>query len=224
MCFLTKLTMITGIFISFSEGLDLCLRSSVPVLFLALTLFGVSYPHTSGSIIPNLLGWSHSSPAEAILDFNQNDLLLGTHDPFFWFLVPLFGIVSTGICVGLNYITLFLTHILAVVYATAVRLSGRTNNSTFVVSSLRRRLIVTSVLIILVWTVIPYQFLYIVLCIAQFATCVRALSLARENVSSCHSRSWLSFQLIEISVYIQYSRFLQLRPQYSDSDALDFAD
>lgn len=178
----TKL-MKTGIFISFSEGLDMCLRSSVPVLLFALTLFGVSYPHTSGDIIPSLLNWRNADPADNFADFTKNDLLLGTHDPFFWFLVPLFGVISIGICVGLNYIALFLTHILALVYTTTLRLFARTN-STFVVSSLRRRLVVTSALIMLVWTVIPYQFLFIVLCIAQLATCVRALSLARENVGS----------------------------------------
>jgi len=167
---------------SFSEGLDMCLRTSVPVLFVALTLFGISYPQTSGTIGPSLLSWRADKAVEASFDFTQNDLLLGTHDPFFWFLVPLFGVVSIGICVGLNYIALLLTHVLAVIYATILRLLGRANSS-FIVSSLRRRLIVTSVLIMLVWTVIPYQFLFIVLCIAQLATCVRALSLARENVS-----------------------------------------
>lgn len=176
-----KLTTI-GIFISFSDALDECLRSSIPVLFLALTLFGMSYPHASGTSIPDLLGWRSNNSLDALAKFTQNDLLLGTHDPFLWFLVPLFGIVSIGICVALNYITLMLTHVSAVVYTATLRLFG-CSHSSFIVGSLKRRLVVTGALIMLVWTVIPYQFLFIVLCIAQLATCVRSLSLTRENVS-----------------------------------------
>lgn len=167
---------------SFSDGLDKCLRSSIPVLFLSLTLFGISHPTFDASALLPSFFTSHSVGAESVLDYTKNDLLLGSQDPFFWFLVPMFGIISIGICVLLNYAALFLTYISAVAYSSILKLVGSVNPA-FVVSSLRRRLIVTSVLIILVWTFIPYQFLFIVLCIAQLATCVRALSLARESVS-----------------------------------------
>jgi len=168
---------------SFSESMDKCLRSSVPVLIFALTMFGISSASLGDylSLISSLFRPTATVP-ERILDFTKNDLLLGSQDPFFWFLIPLFGVISIGVCVMLNYATLLLTHLFAVLYAWTLRLSG-TTNSAFVVSSLRRRLVVTGILIVLVWTVIPYQFLFIVLCIAQLATCVRALSLARENVS-----------------------------------------
>lgn len=53
----------------------------------------------------------------------------------------------------------------------------------FTETSLAKRIITTSVLLVLVSTVIPYQFVFVVLCIVQVATCVRALSLARETVS-----------------------------------------
>lgn len=171
-----------GVFMSFSDGLDKCMRSSIPVLFVSLTLFGISYPTLDAS--PFLSGYSSTrqSAVESVIDYTKNDLLLGSHDPFFWFLVPMFGILSIGICVLLNYVALLLTYVFAVAYSGVLRLFGSVNPA-FVVSSLRRRLIVTGFLIVLVWTVIPYQFLFIVLCIAQLATCVRALSLAREAVS-----------------------------------------
>ena len=53
---------------------------------------------------------------------------------------------------------------------------------TFGETSLLKRIITTTVLLFLVSTVIPYQFVFIVLCIVQVATCVRALCLARETV------------------------------------------
>lgn len=54
---------------------------------------------------------------ETMIDFTQNDLLLGSQDPFFWFLVPLFGLISVGVCVLMNYATLIITHVLAFVYS-----------------------------------------------------------------------------------------------------------
>ena len=54
---------------------------------------------------------------------------------------------------------------------------------TFTETSLAKRIITTSVLLVLVSTVIPYQFVFVVLCIVQVATCIRALSLACEIVS-----------------------------------------
>jgi len=193
-CFLTcflvfTLLTDTGIFMSFAESMDKCLRSSVPVLIFALTMFGISSA-SLGDYLSLIFGLFTCTQVatETILDFTKNDLLLGSQDAFFWFLIPLFGVISIGVCVMLNYAALLLTHLFAMVYAWTLRLSGSTN-SAFVVSSLRRRLVVTGILIVLVWTVIPYQFLFIVLCIAQLATCVRALSLARENVSLSNLQS-----------------------------------
>ena len=45
--------------------------------------------------------------------------MLGTSDPFFWFLVPLFAIISVGICIVMNYVVLMLTHVLALITAYA---------------------------------------------------------------------------------------------------------
>lgn len=55
--------------------------------------------------------------------------------------------------------------------------------ATFVASSPRRRVTTTLVLLCFVAFVVPYQFAYLVACIVQLATTVRALRFAHDNVS-----------------------------------------
>lgn len=50
----------------------------------------------------------------------------------------------------------------------------------------RRRMINTAILLVLVSTLIPYQFAYMVACIVQLATCVRAQWHAKETVHIIH--------------------------------------
>jgi glycosylphosphatidylinositol deacylase len=50
----------------------------------------------------------------------------------------------------------------------------------------RQRLITTAILLLLITTLIPYQFAYMVLTIVQLCTCVRALRLARDTRSGAH--------------------------------------
>lgn len=192
---------------SFTESMDICLRNSIPLLFLGLTSLGMSLSTATEAFRrvspPNGLLLRGGNATETVIDFTKNDLLLGNSDVFFWFLMPLFGLISVGICVLLNYVVLAVISMLAWIYALAVRSIRRSIKLTrvhhpicrltnvlrpvtaFSVTPIRRRLITTGVLILLVWTVLPYQFLYIVLCFAQLATCVRALILARDNVSLC---------------------------------------
>lgn len=54
--------------------------------------------------------------------------------------------------------------------------------SVFSAPTPKRRIINTAILLVLVSTVIPYQFAYMVACIIQLATCVRAQWNARETV------------------------------------------
>jgi glycosylphosphatidylinositol deacylase len=60
---------------------------------------------------------------------------------------------------------------------------NRRTVTAFAVTSPLQRVITTSILLILVATIIPYQFAYLVLCLVQLATSVRALRLAQETVS-----------------------------------------
>ena len=110
----------SGIFIPFAESLDLCLRSSLPLILLALSLLALSLA-IHGAVPPEhassgLFGW-RGNATETPVDFTKNDLLLGSQDPIFWFLVPLFGLLSVGACVMVNYITLGVTHIFSLPYS-----------------------------------------------------------------------------------------------------------
>lgn len=169
----------TGVFISFVESLDICLRQSLPLLLLSLTLFAMSIGQSEGSGSHKL--WSfgnHTGP----VDFAQNDLLVGTSDPFYWFLIPLIGIVCIGVCTMVHYMALVLISVLSFVYGRFYTQPAsarpddrrRVSSHAFVPSSARRRLITTAVLLLLVSTFIPYQFAYLVACLVQLSTSVRA--------------------------------------------------
>jgi glycosylphosphatidylinositol deacylase len=107
----------SGIFMSFSEAIDLCLRRSLPMLFIALSCLAISLARASSAPIPHstgLFSWQQNA-TESAIDYAENDLLLGSQDPIFWFLVPLLGLASVGICIAINFITLALTHVLSVI-------------------------------------------------------------------------------------------------------------
>jgi GPI inositol-deacylase len=179
----------TGIFITFTESLDKCLRTSLPILFLAMTLFATSVAQSPTS------AFRHNPTVnltEALVDFTQNDLFLGSSDTFFWFLVPLTGLVSVGACIAVNYLVLAITYPLSIVYSYSTTKSGYIKHeepqtvvcSTFAPSTPRRRAINTAILLMFVAFVIPYQFAYVVACIVQLATSTRALRFAREMRST----------------------------------------
>ena len=89
------------------------------MLLLALTLLAMGLTISSAApASPASSGWFDwgGNATEAAIDFTKNDLLLGSQDPIFWFLVPLFGLISVGICVGVNYATLGLTNLFYLPY------------------------------------------------------------------------------------------------------------
>ena len=87
------------------------------MLLLALTLLGLTISSAAPSrpTSTGWLGWDGNATDSAI-DFTKNDLLLGSQDPIFLFLVPLFGLISVGICVGVNYASLGLTNLFYLPY------------------------------------------------------------------------------------------------------------
>jgi glycosylphosphatidylinositol deacylase len=185
----------TGIFISFSESLDLCLRQSLPLVLLALTCLSVSLAQTSSQPPqpPSNAFWDwRGNGTENQIDFTKNDLLVGSQDPFFWFMVPLIGLVCVGVCVMINYAALGLTQGLSILYGwLSVKPAWLRNEDkrrsvspAFAPSTPRRRVLTTAILLFLVSTVIPYQFAYLVACLVQIATCTRALRFAREARSN----------------------------------------
>ncbi|KGO75872.1 hypothetical protein PITC_033180 [Penicillium italicum] len=181
-----------GYFIPFTDGLDRALRSSFPLLLVAMSLLASSL--ATSKALPQTdepLHW-RSNSTETPVDFTKNDLLLGSQDAFFWFLVPIFGLISVGVCVIVNYLALALVNIFSWVYGVLhsksgyIRREDRGNLPIFHTPTPRRRIIHTAILLILVSTVIPYQFAYMVACIVQLATSVRAQWHAKETRSTSH--------------------------------------
>jgi glycosylphosphatidylinositol deacylase len=184
----------TGIFMSFIESLDKCLRQSLPLMLAALTCLSVSFAQASSAPSARgtgFWGW-RGNATESQVDFTKNDLLVGSPDPFFWFMVPLIGLVCVGVVVMVHYATLTLTQVFSVVYGLiSIKPAWlrnedkrRATSPAFAPSTPRRRVLTTAILLFLVSTVIPYQFAYLVACLVQIATCSRALSFAREARSN----------------------------------------
>lgn len=186
----------TGVFVSFSEGMGLCLRRSLPLVLLALSCLAYSLASSSAApqpTTPGLLNW-RGNGTDLSINYKKNDLLIGSQDTFFWFLVPFLGIICVGVCVVLNYLALGLTHLFCAIYGWISAHPAWLRNddkrravpAAFSPSSPRRRVVTTGVLLFLVSTFIPYQFAYLVACLVQMATCTRALRLARETRSGAN--------------------------------------
>ncbi|KAL1842622.1 hypothetical protein VTJ49DRAFT_4670 [Mycothermus thermophilus] len=183
----------TGSFITFSESLDLCLKKSIPLMLASLTLLTLTTStKTPAATHANFWHWGNGTlPA---IDFHQNDLLIGTADPLFLFLIPLIGIVCVGVCTVVHYLALALTHLIGAVTSLVsfrpawVRNEDRRKPSPtpFPNPSPRRRMVTTAVLLLLVSTVVPYQFAYLVACLVQLFTIVRAQRVASELRSTVH--------------------------------------
>jgi GPI inositol-deacylase len=183
----------SGVFISFSESLDMCLRQSIPLMLAALTILSLSMGNSPPA--GNASFWHWRNATSSAVDFHQNDLLIGTQDPFFWFIIPLIGIICVGVCTVLNYFTLALTQLLGAALGLLsfrpawIRNDDRRKTSlpAFLPSSPRRRMITTAILLFLVSTFIPYQFAYLVACLVQLTTTVRAQRIASDLRSSANS-------------------------------------
>ncbi|KAJ9154972.1 GPI inositol-deacylase [Pleurostoma richardsiae] len=181
-----------GVFVSFSESLDMCLRQSIPLILASLTLLSLSMDNSRSRNSASFWHWRNAT--QTVIDFHQNDLLVGTQDPFFWFMVPLIGVVCVGACTVLNYVVLLLTQVLSTLYAGLslrlpwTRQDGRRRGQlpAFMPTSPQRRLITTAILLFLVATFIPYQFAYLVACIVQLTTAVRAHRVASEMRSNAN--------------------------------------
>ncbi|KAJ4300229.1 GPI inositol deacylase [Collariella sp. IMI 366227] len=183
----------TGVFISFSESLDLSLRQSIPLMLVSLTLLTVSMAEMASTGSASLWHWINGTPSP--IDFSQNDLLIGTQEPMFLFLLPLIGIICIGVCTGVNYLALILTHLLSALTSLLTFRPGWIRNEdrkkpvagAFPSPSPRHRMLTTAVLLLLVATVVPYQFAYLVACLVQLMTMVRAQRIASELRSAANS-------------------------------------
>ncbi|KAL6708035.1 GPI inositol deacylase [Coniothyrium glycines] len=171
----------TGVFMSFAQGLTVSLSFALPFTMLSLTLLSFYF-----ASLRSLASQESTNNTTSFYDAAQNEALLGSGDPFFWFLVPIFGLMCIALCVVLNYIALALEFTFAILYS-LVRSTGlrkeeaQRTPSEFAVTSTRKRLLTTCIVLAMVSTAIPYQFAYVVLCLVQLATTVRAFRLARAS-------------------------------------------
>jgi glycosylphosphatidylinositol deacylase len=105
---------------SFSESLNQCLKRSIPSIFLGLTFLATylaKKSHGGTTTAPHWLSNIKGNATAALGDYSKNDLLIGSSDPHFWFLVPAFGVMSVGLCVAVNYAALIITYFLTAMYA-----------------------------------------------------------------------------------------------------------
>ncbi|KIV97543.1 hypothetical protein PV10_01282 [Exophiala mesophila] len=195
----------SGVFISFSESLDQSLRLPLPILLLSMTFFATAFTSASSSNVMQ----HHQHGNGTTINFAQNDLLLGSQDTFFWFLVPLAGLLSIGACVVLNYIVLALLHFLVLVSNLVSRQyiklddGEKVMTSAFVASTPRRRAINTAVLLFLVATIIPYPFAYVVACMVQLMTCTRALRHAKDSKSGpAHNFFNYTYSILHLMLWV----------------------
>ena len=177
----------TGVFISFSDSLDQSLKLPLPILLLSMTFFATAFTSAGSAGISAGLPSTNGTS----VNFGQNDLLLGSQDTFFWFLVPLAGLICIGACVLLHYAVLAILQLFVLCSRMLTYRSDHPKTDdgdkgiapAFTASTPRRRLINTVVLLFLVATIIPYPFAYVVACIVQLTTCTRALRYAQDSRS-----------------------------------------
>lgn len=94
-------------------------------MFLGLSLLNVSLAPTTEFVAldDDMSSW-RANATETPVDFTANDLLLGSQDTFFWFLVPLFGLISVTACVLVNYAANILVHMLALLRSVVASRKG----------------------------------------------------------------------------------------------------
>lgn len=108
-----------GHFMSFSEGLDLVIAKSLPrilALYALTAAILAVWTASESKTIPSPLATTSGANTPAPPNYTRNDLLIGMQDPFFWFLAPLFALISVGVCILINYGALIFLNVLTLVY------------------------------------------------------------------------------------------------------------
>ncbi len=208
-----------GPFISFHEALNgLVGKSLLKLLVLSglLPLLINFMQLTNVTQMKEIFDLGFEARKAYLLNIPKLDLFLGLHDNFFWFLGPVSMVLSVGVCEIIQFLLVFMIYTITNMYSLFDRqILWQTTTSEkpvpsirFSASSPRRRVMTTLLLLFFVATVVPYQFAYMVACIVQLATCVRALKCAREShaPSECATRLWdfynYSFSILILMIWI----------------------
>ncbi|KAG0287304.1 GPI inositol deacylase [Linnemannia gamsii] len=138
------------------------------------------------------------------------DALLGSNDTFFWFLAPVFFQVAIGIVI------LIWTILNGLVRSTAAILTFVSKRGArFVIGKaignmlskrsrgVRRRVITTIVLFIMVATFVPYQFAFVVAVLVHIVSCVRSLLVAQASSTSKAQAAWDRHHFL-MSIFVMF--------------------
>ncbi|KAF9926854.1 GPI inositol deacylase [Linnemannia zychae] len=138
------------------------------------------------------------------------DALLGSNDTFFWFLAPMFFQIAIGIVI---LIWVILNGLVRSTAAVLTFISKR--GSRYVIGKaignilskrsrgVRRRVITTIVLFIMVATFVPYQFAFVVAVLVHIVSCVRSLLVAQTSSSSKSQAAWDRHHFL-MSIFVMF--------------------
>jgi len=172
----------TGIFPHFGQGIVYCLRKTFPLFILlasACSIYQTVTPSTTYTIseILQLNPETSQRVPERIAraTFDWDDVILGSHDPFFWWVPMVFFVISVGTIIAVWGILILLLRAASAVATQVKRRKTRTASAEPDIRRLHRRVITTIVLFLLVATFIPYQFAFVVAFLVHIVTCSRAI-------------------------------------------------
>ena len=97
---------------SFNEGLDIMIAQTLPITLVVFSTLAAYFAIVNAAP-SSPMSQNHRHNRETTkADYARNDLLIGLQDPFFWFLAPLFALVSLGVVVVVNYLVMIILRIL----------------------------------------------------------------------------------------------------------------
>jgi glycosylphosphatidylinositol deacylase len=173
----------TGVFISFSRGLNRTIRGPLPIFLWCMPLL---------ALLTSSLNWASAfskqeplSPVKSIYG-TPADTLLGTNEPLAWGIMPVISLLSLSMCASLHYVVTAAMTLVDYIETKPARPTWRIARgapSTMVFKfRYARQLICCGTLLLLASNSIPYQFPYLIACLVQLFTTYRAL---RNYTDSC---------------------------------------
>ncbi|BFZ54157.1 GPI inositol deacylase [Savitreella phatthalungensis] len=115
--------------------------------------------------------------------WKTQQFLLGLSQTQLWWLAPLFFLVALGVLhvfsLALQTLVWFVARLLLFIPSNSNASASPPMRDS---SNARRRVIVTGALLLIVATIVPYQFAFVVACMAQLLTCIRT-ELARQRLA-----------------------------------------
>ncbi|ORZ15985.1 PGAP1-like protein-domain-containing protein [Lobosporangium transversale] len=202
--FLVVILTLRAQFKAFNDGhpfipFGIMLTQLITTTFLKFTLFLAAIALLQSFQAKTTESWFSS--------FRFRDALLGANDTFFWFLAPLFFQIAIGIVI---VIWIALNGLVRSIAASLMFVSRRYNVSKAIGNMLmkrsraiRRRVITTIILFIMVATFVPYQFAFVVAVLVHIVSCVRSLIYALKATSSQTQAAWDRYHYV-MSIFVMF--------------------